>query len=253
MKLSCEVTQDLLPLYHDGVCSAESRALVEDHVADCPDCTAILRELRGEIKLTHEEPDDGAVLKKLRKNVKRAWLRGAAAVLAVVMLALAGRCGWWYANDYCYYQQFVQGYEPIGAESGAHTYSWDSGRYKFTVHVSRYPGEQGMVTVFRSLGDMPKNIVPGREVEVYLYPGREDYAYQLVLTVTTRTAVAGQAHLISETTHEYLVLDAELNPIPEGIYDQKTHDRQAWVLEEYHTEIMDTIEAAQSEWPFLKE
>ena len=101
MSLSCDVTRDLLPLYHDGVCSEESRALVEAHLKACPDCSAILAELRGEIDLPHEEPNDGAVLKKLHKNVKRAWIRGAAAVLAVVMLVLAGRYGWWYVHDYC--------------------------------------------------------------------------------------------------------------------------------------------------------
>ena len=30
MKLSCDVIQDLLPLYHDGVCSKESRKIVEE-------------------------------------------------------------------------------------------------------------------------------------------------------------------------------------------------------------------------------
>ena len=90
MKLSCNVVRDLLPLYHDGVCSDESRALVEAHLDSCPDCTGILRELRGEIEVPHEAPDDRAPLKKLERSVKKdkknAWLRGAAAVLAVVLV-----------------------------------------------------------------------------------------------------------------------------------------------------------------------
>ena len=58
MKLSCIVARELLPLYHDGVCSDESRALVEEHLDGCPDCAGILKELQGEVELPHESPDD---------------------------------------------------------------------------------------------------------------------------------------------------------------------------------------------------
>ena len=83
--------------------------------------------------------------------------------------------------------------------------------------------------------------------------GREDYCYYLPLTITVRTAVPGQAHLRSEVIEEFLALDKDLNPIPAGVFDQATHDRQAEVLETYHTEILDIIRAAQAEWPFLAE
>ena len=33
--MNCDIIQDLLPLYHDGVCSAASQAAVEDHLASC--------------------------------------------------------------------------------------------------------------------------------------------------------------------------------------------------------------------------
>ena len=172
MSLSCEVIRDLLPLYHDGVCSGESRELVEAHLCGCADCAAVLRELRGEIELPHEEPDDGAVLKKLRKNMKRTWLRGAAAVLTAVLLVAAGWYGWWYVNDYCYYQQFAQGHEPMDSEAGSHSYSWTVDGYDFRVDVPRYPGDECGVQVTTALRDMPRNIVPGREVELSLFLGR---------------------------------------------------------------------------------
>ena len=34
----CSVIQDLLPLYCDGVCSEESKKLVQAHIADCETC-----------------------------------------------------------------------------------------------------------------------------------------------------------------------------------------------------------------------
>lgn len=45
-KLPCDVVQDLLPLYVDGVCSADSRQLVEAHLVECNDCRAMLADLQ---------------------------------------------------------------------------------------------------------------------------------------------------------------------------------------------------------------
>ena len=38
MKVTCKVIQDLLPLYHDGVASPDTAALVEEHLKDCEAC-----------------------------------------------------------------------------------------------------------------------------------------------------------------------------------------------------------------------
>lgn len=38
MKYPCGIIQDLLPLYHDGVCSQESRQIIEAHLEECSDC-----------------------------------------------------------------------------------------------------------------------------------------------------------------------------------------------------------------------
>lgn len=38
MRLSCDVIQDLLPLYVDKACSEDSTGLVEEHMAECESC-----------------------------------------------------------------------------------------------------------------------------------------------------------------------------------------------------------------------
>ena len=38
MSVSCNVIKDLLPLYHDNVCSPETAALVEAHLRECESC-----------------------------------------------------------------------------------------------------------------------------------------------------------------------------------------------------------------------
>ena len=41
-RLDHDIVQDLLPLYHDGVCSEKSRAAVEEHLKTCETCRAAL-------------------------------------------------------------------------------------------------------------------------------------------------------------------------------------------------------------------
>ena len=48
MKNSCDVIRDLLPLYADDACSEASRNLVEEHLAECQDCSCMLRRLRND-------------------------------------------------------------------------------------------------------------------------------------------------------------------------------------------------------------
>lgn len=43
----CPVIQDLLPLYIDDALSPESRTLVDEHLADCPDCRQTLDAMRA--------------------------------------------------------------------------------------------------------------------------------------------------------------------------------------------------------------
>ena len=46
MKTECEVIRDLLPLYADEVCSEGSRHLIDEHLQECPDCSAVLEKIR---------------------------------------------------------------------------------------------------------------------------------------------------------------------------------------------------------------
>ena len=38
MKISCNIIEDLLPLYVDDMVSEDSRQLVEEHLKVCPTC-----------------------------------------------------------------------------------------------------------------------------------------------------------------------------------------------------------------------
>ena len=47
MKVSCNVIQDLLPLYVEGMLSQDSKSLVEEHLDDCNDCKSSFSEMQS--------------------------------------------------------------------------------------------------------------------------------------------------------------------------------------------------------------
>ena len=46
MKYECEMIEDLLPLYKDGICSASSKKIIDEHIAECPKCSEMLNMLK---------------------------------------------------------------------------------------------------------------------------------------------------------------------------------------------------------------
>ena len=90
MKLSCEIVQDLLPLYEENLCSPASRAAVEEHLQECPDCRAQVESFRNftEPEIPVEvSTEEQAVAKSFRK-VRRRWQVSLIATLLVVPLLL---------------------------------------------------------------------------------------------------------------------------------------------------------------------
>ena len=103
MKLPCKVIEDMLPLYHDGVCSAETAALVERHLKTCPQCSRTRSALEGEIALAETPVDDLKPLKGLRKKYKIAlivWVSVIAVILALIPGAFLAGGGHFLATNY---------------------------------------------------------------------------------------------------------------------------------------------------------
>ena len=76
MKITCKVIRDLLPLYHDDVCSDDSKVLVEEHLANCQSCKEELRRIESELSLHHVSPEvDGAkkAISSAWKSAKKKW------------------------------------------------------------------------------------------------------------------------------------------------------------------------------------
>ncbi len=89
MDISCEVIRDLLPLYHDGVCSEESAKLVETHLQSCPQCREEWKQMQEETTMVKNMDEAKLIWETAqvwKKNRKASFLKGA---LAISLLACA--------------------------------------------------------------------------------------------------------------------------------------------------------------------
>ena len=94
MNVPCAVIEDLLPLYHDGVCSEESRQLVDGHLEGCRTCRGKLAAMDEEIEVALPDgmaADEAEPLRRVAASWKRSRIR--ALLLGMLAVAVAGVLG----------------------------------------------------------------------------------------------------------------------------------------------------------------
>lgn len=77
MNISCEIIKDLLPLYHDSVCSDDSRKLVEEHLQCCETCRDELGAMDRELPIANRNENlaEADAVRKLSKSWKKGMLQ----------------------------------------------------------------------------------------------------------------------------------------------------------------------------------
>ena len=84
--LPCELIRDILPLYHDGVCSEVSKKLVDSHLETCDGCKEAMLTLSAEMEIPKLSADEGKPLKAIkRKWRKKTWATGILIALVLVI------------------------------------------------------------------------------------------------------------------------------------------------------------------------
>ncbi len=101
MKITCEVIQDLLPLFVDNILSGDSCHLVEEHLETCDACQKVWKELRKEQHYI-EDPDSKNEIEREAKaafrGVRRSILikRVLAVCLSIVCVLATVRAGYYF-------------------------------------------------------------------------------------------------------------------------------------------------------------
>ena len=104
-EISCEVIQDMLPLYYDNVCSNDSKRMVEEHLSYCDNCKMELEKIQDEVHIPEkkiiENRNDGNVIKKISTAWKRvrlkAFIKGgliSALLMSIIILGYVGLFKW---------------------------------------------------------------------------------------------------------------------------------------------------------------
>lgn len=93
MKYPCNIIQDLLPLYHDKVCSEESRRAVQQHLPECEACRDYLAALdRPDAAFASpeetSEEQKAASFRSFHQRIEKKQRLFAAACGAAVLLAV---------------------------------------------------------------------------------------------------------------------------------------------------------------------
>lgn len=83
----CDIVMDLLPLYVDGVCSEESKKIVEEHLKHCEECKQFLENMQTEVNVSKDTKQRETDIRILKKMKKRIWIERL--VLSVVVVCIA--------------------------------------------------------------------------------------------------------------------------------------------------------------------
>lgn len=104
MKITCNVIEDLLPLYVDDVASEDSRTLIDEHLKECEKCKRALNHMKENDSLSIEderisEKDDKTIILHLKKKILKriGWI---AAVSSLIIILVC-------AGNYFYYNYTV--------------------------------------------------------------------------------------------------------------------------------------------------
>lgn len=84
MKNECDVIQDLLFSYNDGILSNTSKELIEEHLKKCAKCKSVLEEINDE-NVLNENIDEIDFLKTIRNKIN---MRNILIILGVIILII---------------------------------------------------------------------------------------------------------------------------------------------------------------------
>ena len=73
MKTDCRVIEDLIPLYLDGVCSVQTKELVEEHLGGCENCRKLIEQVHP-VNMIAPAGEDAVTDRTVKKAFKKIRL-----------------------------------------------------------------------------------------------------------------------------------------------------------------------------------
>lgn len=240
MSKQCKIIEDLLPLYHDGVCSEESKQMIEEHLSQCEECRNLLSKIDGEIVSPAKDEDvkmlEG-ISKAVRKGRKKALIAGVSITLAAFLLLFAGFSTWWYCHEYSYYSAFAEGQAATKVEENikkgikpTEIYTWSDDTYQYDVVVPDFLDIGGFVGMSR----LDNNETQTVELAVARWEN-EKYIFHIYVNDVEKT--------------RYFIIDSELNLY--GNYSKEQMETKQEELVECKDTVQAIINDAIAMWSFI--
>ena len=88
MKKECEIVQDLIFGYCDGILNPASKELVEKHLVKCEECKKVYEEIKKEKKLDDDDKIEIDYLKRVNKKLKRKKIMIVIFSICIVLLVV---------------------------------------------------------------------------------------------------------------------------------------------------------------------
>ncbi len=88
MKISCNVIQDLLPLYIDKITSKESNQLIEEHLSECEKCKQELELLNSKEPTPLIKSEELIPLKMMKNNIYNRKRKAVILISMIVFLVM---------------------------------------------------------------------------------------------------------------------------------------------------------------------
>lgn len=120
MKIQCEIIRDILPLYAEDMVSKPTREMVEEHLADCEECTAELNALKK--TPLNVEGEANSLQRVSRAIRRRRWL----AVMTVFFFLITLISGTVMMLDASIYLSAEEAVEAIWRENDVVKVRWDN-------------------------------------------------------------------------------------------------------------------------------
>ena len=241
MSKDCGIVEDLLPLYHDGVCSQESRELVESHLAQCENCRKMLGQIDGELQERKAVKSDEEQLKSLAKKIlqkqKKALLKGVAFTVAFLLFVFGYNCILWYFQDYAFIQPFTEGLTYIPTEPTFledRYYYWMDGIYDGNVALPGFLSHSGYVNVRNTADD--GQLITG--VNIWRGTGGS-YVFHVSILCE------------APDTYHLFVVDSDLNLVQRYYRHRSDKEQVQAELEIHREEIQVLMDLIKEKWPFI--
>ncbi len=113
MKNECEIVRDLLPLYAEGLTSASSNELIEEHIRTCNECRELLDSMKNELPPEAENEKKELPLKEFSKTFSRKKRELALMIAALAASAVIAVYAWLSAPRYLAYNQAVESTQEV--------------------------------------------------------------------------------------------------------------------------------------------